>query len=247
MTRNKDVNSTEQLLKVIRGSQQPSAPAMKAVKDVSLQQKKSDKPSVKFPGIFIGKHRVNVGVDIGRYDISFAKMTKTSDGRPLLVDQKILKFGNQISKGPTEFDDLLETSLTDFAGSLDDCDIWVMMSDAEVNVHHLKIPIVPKKQLEKVIYWTAKKDNPIDEKNVVFDYKMQGEITDQGIPKYSVIVYSAPKSAVEKVRDTFLSIGLILPVSPLRLLPCKIFSGHNGLLSEKPRLPASISVMISRE
>ena len=69
--------------------------------------------------------------------------------------------------------------------------------------NHLKIPHVPKKQLENVIYWTAKKENPIDEKEVVFDYEMQGEITDQGIPKYSVMVYSAPRSEVEKVRDLF--------------------------------------------
>jgi len=210
LTNNKDVNSTEQLLKVIRGSQQPSEPAMNTAEDISPQQKKSDKPSVKFPGIFTGKHRVNVGVDIGRYDISFAKMTKTFDGRPLLVDQKILKLSNQITNGSTEFNHLLKTSLTAFAGSLSDCDIWAMISAAEVNVQRLKIPIVPKKQLEKVIYWTAKKENLIDEKDVVFDYEMQGEINDQGIPKYAVMVYSAPKSAVEKVRDTFSSIGVHL-------------------------------------
>lgn len=210
MTNNKDVNSTEQLLKVIRGSQQPSEPTMNLAEDISPQQKKSDKPTVKFPGIFTGKHRINVGVDIGRHDIRFAKMTKTFDGRPLLVDQKILKLSNQISKGSTEFNHLLKTALTAFAGSLSDCDIWTMISAAEVNVQRLKIPIVPKKQLEKVIYWTAKKENPIDEKDVVFDYEMQGEINDQGIPKYAVMVYSAPKSAVEKVRDTFSSIGVQL-------------------------------------
>ena len=210
MTNNKDINSTEQLLKVIRGSQQTAEPATDAVEGASPQQEKSDKPSVKFPGIFTGKHRINVGVDIGRYDIRFAKMTKTFDGRPLLVDQKTLKLSNQISKGTTEFNHLLKTSLTAFAGSLSDCDIWAMISAAEVNVQRLKIPIVPKKQLEKVIYWTAKKENPIDEKDVVFDYEMQGEINDQGIPKYAVIVYSAPKSAVEKVKDTFSSIGVQL-------------------------------------
>jgi Tfp pilus assembly PilM family ATPase len=206
----KDINSTERLLNVIRGSQQPSSTAIDAAEDLSPKQKQSDKFSVNFPRVFTGKHRVKVGVDIGRDDISFAKMTKTSDGRPLLVDQKILKFGDQIHRGSNEFNDLLKSSLTAFAGSLDDCDIWTLMSAAEVNVQHLKIPIVPKKQLENVIYWTAKKENPIDEKDVIFDYEMQGEITDQGIPKYSVMVYSAPRSEVERVRGMFSSIGVNL-------------------------------------
>jgi len=206
----KDVNSTERLLNVIRGSQQPASAATDAVKDIFPKQKNSDKFPVNFPKVFTGKHRVKVGVDIGHDDIIFAKMTKTSDGRPLLVDQKILKYGDQTPKGSNEFNDLLKASLRDFAGSLDDCDIWAMMNATNVNVHHLKIPIVPKKQLENVIYWTAKKENPIDEKDVIFDYEMQGEITDQGIPKYSVMVYSAPRSEVEKVKDLFSSVGVNL-------------------------------------
>ncbi|MDP2854087.1 MAG: pilus assembly protein PilM, partial [Smithellaceae bacterium] len=109
-----------------------------------------------------------------------------------------------------EFNNFLKASLTAFAGSLDDCDIWAMMNATEVNINYLKIPIVPKKQLENVIYWTAKKENPIDEKSVIFDYEMQGEITDHGIPKYSVMVYSAPRAEVEKVKNIFSSVGIHL-------------------------------------
>jgi Tfp pilus assembly PilM family ATPase len=85
-----------------------------------------------------------------------------------------------------------------------------MMSAGDVNVHNLKIPRVPKKQLENVIYWTAKKENPIDEKEFFFDYEMQGEISDQGIPKYSVMVYTVPKAEVEKVKTIFTEIGITL-------------------------------------
>ncbi|KAF0157762.1 MAG: hypothetical protein FD159_1338 [Syntrophaceae bacterium] len=210
MAKTTDINSTEKLLNVIRGSQQPSSAAIDAAKEVSPKQKNSDKFSGYLSGIFAGKHRVKMGVDIGRDSIRFAKMTKSFDGNPLLVDQKILKIGDQISKESAEFNNFLKASLTAFAGSLDDCDIWAMMNAAEVNINYLKIPIVPKKQLENVIYWTAKKENPIDEKSVIFDYEMQGEITDHGIPKYSVMVYSAPRAEVEKVKNIFSSVGIHL-------------------------------------
>jgi len=64
--------------------------------------------------------------------------------------------------------------------------------------------------LSNVIYWAAKKENPIDEKDAVFDYEVQGKISDQGIPKYSVMVYSAPRSEVEKVKSIFSSVGIHL-------------------------------------
>ncbi len=210
MVKSNDINSTERLLNVIRGSQQPSTPLTDAVKDTSSPKKVPNKLSLNFPPVFAAKNRVRVGVDIGQDNISFAKMAKTSDGRPMLVDQKIVNFGGQIARESSEFKDLLKSSLTAFAGSLAACDVWAMMDATEVNVSHLKIPRVPKKQLENVIYFTAKKENPIDEKNAIFDYEMQGEITDQGIPKYSVMVYIAPRAEVERVRDLFSSIGVDL-------------------------------------
>ncbi len=210
MVKTTDINSTEKLLNVIRGFQQPSSAAIDAAEDVSPKQKNSDKFPVYLSRVFTGKHRVKVGVDIGPDNISFAKMTKSFDGKPLLVDQKILKIGDQISKESAEFNNFLKASLTAFAGSLDDCDIWAMMNATEVNINYLKIPIVPKKQLENVIYWTAKKENPIDEKSVIFDYEIQGKITDHGIPKYSVMVYSAPRTEVEKVKNIFSSVELHL-------------------------------------
>lgn len=208
MANSKDINSTERLLKVIRGSQQPYSNADEA-QNISTEQKKknADRFPVRFPKLLTGKHRAHVGIDISRDDISMVKMARTSDGKPLLVDQKIVKLDHEIPADSNDFHDFLKSSLIAFAGSPNDCEIWAMMNAADVNVHYLKIPIVPKNQLENVIYWTAKKENPIDEKDVIFDYEMQGQVTDQGIPKYSVMVYSAPRAEVEKVRARFSFIG----------------------------------------
>ena len=210
MANTNDINSTERLLNVIRGAKQLFPEKTGGADNFSPEQKNSDKIYANFPRLFTGKQRVQVGVDIGQDVISFAKVTKTSEGKTLLVDQKIVKFGRKTALKSTEFNDLLKSSLAAFAGSLADCDIWTMMNATEVNVSHLKIPNVPKKQLANVIYWAAKKENPIDEKEVIFDYEIQGRISDQGIPKYSVMVYSAPRVEVEKVKNIFSAIGVRL-------------------------------------
>jgi len=206
----KDINSTERLLNVIRGSHQSSSvEKADSEKKRFPKQKNSKRYSLNFPQI-TNKYHIKVGIHISRDDASFVKMAKNSDGRLLLIDQKILKFPDHISKGSREFSDLLKQALNAFIDSPGDAEVWALMSATDVNVYYLKIPIVPKKELENVIYWTARKENPIDEKSMIFDYEMQGEITDQGVPKYSVMVYSASRSEVEKIKDMFSSMGINL-------------------------------------
>ena len=211
MTDTKDMNSTDRLLNVIRGTEQPPTEAKDAVRDIPSGPKKTDINSHHFfSGLFAGKRRFRLGVDIGQENINFVKMAKGSDGTPLLIEQKIIKIDDPLKRGSTEFNKFLQSALTAFAGSTEECEIWAMMNATEVSVHHLKIPRVPGKQLENVIYWTARKENPIDDKDVIFDYEVQGEIIDQGIPKYAVMVYTAPKSEISRVRNIFSSIDIHL-------------------------------------
>jgi len=206
----KDINSTERLLNVIRGISKPSSSAEETAGNASRTKKTTNKQVVNLHKTFAAKHRYTIGVDIGQNFICFAKVAKTSDGKPLLVDQKVQKFSSHPPISATEFSELLKSSLTSFAGSVEECEVWTTMNSSDVNVHHIKVPRVPKKQLENVIYWTAKKENPIDEKEMIFDFEMQGEIIDQGIPKYSVMVYSAPRSEVERIKNMFVSVGISL-------------------------------------
>jgi Tfp pilus assembly PilM family ATPase len=104
----------------------------------------------------------------------------------------------------------LKSSLVAFCGSLANCDIWTNVSTSEVNVYYLKVPRVPKKQLENVVYWTAKKEGFIDDEKSVFDFEMQNEVAEQVNPKYSVMVYTAPKAEIENIRNLFSDIGITL-------------------------------------
>jgi Tfp pilus assembly PilM family ATPase len=122
----------------------------------------------------------------------------------------MIQYGHLTAKGSSEFNLLLKSSLVAFCGSIADCNIWTMMPAGEVNVQYIKIPHVPRKQLENVIYWTAKKEISIDEKDSIFDFELQGEIVDQGISKYLVMVYTAPKVEIERAKTLFSNIGVSL-------------------------------------
>jgi len=64
----------------------------------------------------------------------------------------------------------------------------------------LKIPRVPDKQIGKSNFLDGEKEGFLMKKTH-FDFERQDEeVIDQGTPKYSVMVYSAPKREVEKIK-----------------------------------------------
>jgi len=169
VARKDDINSTERLLNVIRGKS-PEKPAG----EEEVVVKKNGKKTAKFIDIYNARHRddkkrYTIGVDFGQGFIGLAKAIKASDGRPMLLEHKIVKYDHLTTKNTPEFNNLLKSALVSFCGSLANCSIWTMMPAGEVNVHYLKIPQVPRKQLENVIYWTAKKETAFDDKSTIFD------------------------------------------------------------------------------
>ncbi len=215
-----DINSTEKLLNVIRGKNE-GHPGQVGKPKLTLSPKKTVKTTnISMHKGLSDKKRYTVGVDIGQEFISLAKTVKSSDGRPVLTDRKMIQYGHLTAKGSPEFNLLLKSSLSSFCGSIADCNIWSMMPAGEVNVQYIKIPHVPRKQLENVIYWTAKKEISLDEKDSIFDFELQGEIVDQGISKYLVMVYTVPKAEVEKVKNLFSNIGV--PLTGITISPFAI-------------------------
>jgi len=155
-----------------------------------------------------GKRKYTVGIDIGEKFICFAKVN-AAENKPELIDRKIIKYDYK-SVSESQFKEFLKSAITEFCGTPADCDIWTKISTSQVSVYFLHVPRVPKNQLEKVIYWTAKKEGFIDEERNIFDFEMQGEILEQGTPKYSVMVYTAPKAEVERIKAFFSDVGITL-------------------------------------
>jgi hypothetical protein len=206
----KDINSTEKLLNVIRGKDEESFGDF-GKEDVSLSAKKQIKKVNPISSKrFFGKENYSVGVDIGRDFICLVKTALSSDNIPVLADKKIIKHNSQLSMYSPEFKTLLKSSIHDFCGTVNDCNIWTKISTSEVSVYFFNIPRVPKKQLDKVILGTAKKEGFVDESKHIFDFELRGEVIEQGNPKYSVMFYTAFKTEVEKIKSFFSDMGITL-------------------------------------
>lgn len=206
----KDINSTEKLLNVIRGKDEELLGSLGKPR-VSLSDKRQIK-NVKFnlPKLFLNKKKFTVGVDIGREFICLVKTAQTSDTSHVLVDKKIIRYESGLSFESSQFKTLLKSCVVDFCGTVADCDIWTKISTSEVSVYFISIPRVPKKQQERVIYWTAKKEGLIDEEKQLFDFEIQGEVVEQGTPKYSVMFYTASKAEVARIKTWAEDIGINL-------------------------------------
>ncbi len=91
---------------------------------------------------------------------------------------------------------------------------------ARVDVKHLLIPNVPKKQIENSVLWKAKKEFHFDEKESIFDYRVQEEVIEEGASKLSVIAYIAPKNEIKEIKDLFARTGF--PLAGISIAPFAI-------------------------
>lgn len=231
---NKDINSTEKLLNVIRGRDEKTF--FREKKALSLSGKKPAKKSaISFAGNLFDKKNFVVGVDVGK---DFICLVKTHKGNNAFLDHKIIKFSPDLSTDSAEFKSLLKSSLVPFCGAVNRCEIWTKISAGEVNVYFLKVPRVPKNQMDNVVYWTAKKEGFLDESRLIFDFEIQEQIPEEDKAKQSVMVYTAPKVEVEKIRALFSDIGV--PLSGITTVP---FAMQN--LFRSGWMPASEEIFAS--
>jgi hypothetical protein len=204
----KDINSTEKLLNVIRGKDEKSFGALG-------KQKKSGNSLIKNVKVnstkkIFDKKKYTVGIDIGEELVCLVKTAGSPDGTPILIDTKIIKYNPQLSENLSEFGTYLKPYIIDFCGAISDCEVWTKILTSQVGIFFFNIPRVPKNQWEKVVFWTAKKEGYIDEEKNVFDFEIQGEVIEQGNPKYSVMVYTASRSEIEKIKSFFSEMGITL-------------------------------------
>lgn len=200
MNTDKEISSTEKLLKTIRnkddsltsGDQAPSL-----VTAANIGPKKRN-----FAQIIPFQKSVTVGVDIGFDSLRLVKILHF-DSSWKLLDYKHAALAPQISSDSPEFADFLKSQLDNFCGRTRKTAIWSAVSIANADVRHINIPKVPKKQIANVVYWKAKKELQFDEKETVFDFEVKGMVSEKGSSQLSVMVYTAPRSEIEGLKKLF--------------------------------------------
>ncbi|MGZ3607201.1 MAG: pilus assembly protein PilM [Syntrophales bacterium] len=217
MARLKEITSTERLLDIIRNKKDD-------IKTQPLDTSKIDPPKkiIKFARsrIASGNRPVTIGIDIGHEYVRMVKTARSADKRWELLDYKSVPFAPITTRKSPDFSNFLRSELNKFCGSIRNANLWAIMSAARVNVRHITIPKVPKRQMENAVYWTIKKETPFDDKDMVFDFEIQREVTDQGVGKWLTMVYTAPREEIEELKGLFSQIGL--PLTGISITPFAI-------------------------
>lgn len=218
MARLSDTTSTEKLLDVIRSRKDEAPPT----------PGRADKPAPPNTGRFkislpklikLGKSST-VGIDIGHDYLRLVRVEETAGGKLAIIARRRFTIPPKTPRDGPEFAAFLKSSLNSICGSAKPPDLWVNMSSGRVDVRHIRIPRVSHKQISNVVYWTAKKETPFDEKEMVFDFETQGEVIDQGIPKLAVMVYTAPRQEIEDLKALFSRIGR--PLTGISIVPFSV-------------------------
>lgn len=211
MTQIGDITSTEKLLKVIRSKEEsgsaPAEPQIKKSRPVKFPAKLSISP---------GKSST-VGIDIGHEYLRIVRTEISLLGSRQIVDRRRFKLPPETPMDSPQFAAFLKSSLLSACGSPRQSDLWVIMSSASVELRSIRIPKVGKKQIRNAVYWTAKKEAPFDEKEMVFDFEVQGEVVEQGVPKLAVMFYTAPRREIEDLKNLFFRIGW--PLAGISIVP----------------------------
>jgi len=233
-----DITSTEKLLKLIR-SKRDEAPLPSATDEPA--PRKRDRFRLPLPKLISLKKTCTVGIDIGHDYLRIVRATETSGGHWRIDDRRRLALPRNTPRDSHEFGAFLKAALASVSGSTKQSDLWAIMSAARVEVRHIRIPIVPKKQISNAVYWTAKKDAPFDEKDTVFDYELQGEVIDQGIRKFAVMVYTAPRREIEELKDLFSRIGH--PLAGISIVPFSLQNlFRSGWITVREEAAASLFI-----
>ena len=215
MARLSDITSTEKLLKLIRSKREETTDPSSAAAEPP--PKKSGQFRLPLPRLISLQKTSTIGIDIGHDYLRMVRATETSGGHWRIDDRKRFAMPPKTPRESPEFRAFLKASLAAICGSAKQYDLWAVMSAARVEVRHIRIPKVPKKQISNAVYWTARKDAPFDEKEVIFDYELQGEVIDQGIPKLAAMVYTAPRQEIADLKELFSRIGR--PLAGISIVP----------------------------
>ncbi|OPL15153.1 MAG: hypothetical protein AVO39_01760 [delta proteobacterium MLS_D] len=210
MASEKEITSTEKLLDVIRGAEKQESGAADEVKA------RESRESL-LTGRFARQKGVTVGIDIGYSRIRFVTVSQSSHKRWKLLDYASSAIPADIEKGTPAFTAFLKESLAKYCGPPGKVDLWAMMSAANVEVRNFTVPVVAKKELENVVFWSAKKELDFSESESVFDYEVQGKIVESGIEKLGILFYTVPRKNVEDTRGLFAAAGY--PLAGLTIAP----------------------------
>ena len=215
MASEKEISSTEKLLDIIRND---GTSGLVPGSDGTLRSKGGS--SISFSRDKSLKKSISVGIDIGNTGLRLVKVAQPSPDEWRLLDYRNVPLQGIDPNNTNTLAPFLKREVVKFSGSIRNTGFWALLSAANVEVQQIRIPKVRKRQIENAVFWTAKKNFSFDEKEVVFDFDIQGEVTEGGTTKLEVLVYTVPHREIRQAQILFGTAGI--PLAGLTIAPFAI-------------------------
>ena len=203
MATQKEITSTEKLLDLIRSTNDTSQGPMPG-NDAEPDPGTRKRPIYKSRSV---KRPVKVGVDFSNGQMNLVMVRQSFGNRWELMNFRRVAYEEHVLRDNTTFLNFLEPILRDFCGSYRGAELWVLLSSPQVEIRHIRIPKVSKDQVSNAVYWICRKEMQFNEKESILDYEVLGEVIEEGIPKISVMAYTAPLREVKRINSIFLKAG----------------------------------------
>lgn len=154
-----------------------------------------------------GKERSVVGIDVGKGRICLVQ--RRAGSTPILEAIQSFSIPETMDWETPGLADRIREALSAFLphGGRD-ADIWVRLPDGQDELRHYRIPKVSPKDRDAIAKMAAIREKPFDEAENIFDYRVNAEVLDKGVPRLPVTAMIANKGAVNTVRHTLAAAGV---------------------------------------
>ena len=213
MAKYDEISSTERLLDLIRDDNKPQYPPSNVGSQIAIGHRLKNLLSI--PLTF--RKAISVGVDLGHDDLKMIKIQRISDHKFKLLEFVRIPFEPDFSRESPRFHQFLKPILTNFCGYLKTVEIWCNIPSARVETRRMRIPKVHPKVVPNSVYWSFQKISSFNEKDMLFDFEVLGDVEEDDKPKIDVMAYTAPKSEIKDLKDLFSKTGF--PLTGISIVP----------------------------
>jgi Tfp pilus assembly PilM family ATPase len=114
----------------------------------------------------------------------------------------------------------LAAVLSRFCTGLKRYDIWCCVSSAKVETRCIRIPKLPKKQIPNAVFWTFSKEVTFSDKEMLLDFRILGDVTENGMTKTQVMTFTIPIAETDALKKLFIRTGY--PLTGISIVPFAI-------------------------
>lgn len=209
MARADDISSTERLLDLIRGKREAPVPAAPGGEPAPAGGRAWR------PTAFVRK--ITIGVDLQETELKLAAVRTHSERRRELIQYAAVDMPSGLRRESPAMVRFLRQELNRFCTGFRHFEIWTVITSLDVEARNVRIPKVPPKEVANAVYWNMKKEVPVDDARVVFDYEIIRTVQEGASQKMEALAYTAPQEAVDSLRQVFARAGY--PLTGISIVP----------------------------